>query len=311
MLPRLHVRVPGGEPLTAQLAFVQAVEAAGNAVAGVFVPDSQLLFRDPFVTIALAARAAPSVDFTLAATNVSTRHWTVVRNAARTVAESAPGRVRIAVGVGDTAVGLAGLAHPSRAEFAEALRGLAVPDGPPGPPLLVATNAPRLLELAGAVADGVMFQAGCDAGVVGSLVAHAQAGARAAGRDPAALVVACSLWLGDAALEESDYLNRAAARYVAASRRDRGVLALMGIAPHGTAGGEYVDHIHADGVEDPGLDEAAVAEYARRTVVPADPQEGRRVLAALAAAGVTDACLMPLSGDPQPDGVLAALGALA
>jgi 5,10-methylenetetrahydromethanopterin reductase len=305
------MRLPAGEPLAAQAAFVRAVEESRELVAGVFVPDSQLLYRDPFVAVALAAREAPSSVFTLAATNVTTRHWTVVRNAARTVAESAPGRFRLTVALGDTAVGLAGLVRPSRAEFAAALHELASDDEGPRPPLLVATNAPRLLELAGTVADGIMVQAGCDAAVIGTLLAHARAGADAAGRDPDTLTVAASLWLADPSLDDDGYTDAVAARYVAASRRDRALIGLMGLPVLPEPAGPYVDLIHADGVEGIALDADVVAEYGRRTVVPRDPAAARRVLESLADVGVTEACLMPLSGDPLPDGVLTALRALA
>src|ERR1044071_99381 len=97
---RVSMRVPGTAPMPAILDLIRSIEAAGFDGAGIL--DSQLLARDTFVTLGLAAGATSRMQIFPAVTNPFTRHASVLASAIQTVEELAPGRVKLVVGSGYT-----------------------------------------------------------------------------------------------------------------------------------------------------------------------------------------------------------------
>ena len=128
--------------------------------------------------------------------------------AIRTVQELAPGRVRVGIGVGDSALRPIGKPHTTQAELRagiEVIRALGrgdgvdfgagsmrVRDAAGVPPVYVAANGPRNLSLAGELADGVILLSGTSPVALGRSLDAVAAGARRAGRDPDALEVVVS-----------------------------------------------------------------------------------------------------------------------
>ncbi len=134
-----------------------------------------------------------------------------VAMAMATIAEAAPGRAALALGSGNPmflAEAGAKLERPLTAmrEFIACLRqlwsgepgayrgemfrldGMRMAFLPPEPiPLYLAAMGPRMLRLAGALADGVVLSAGLTVEYAAESLAMAEAGAREAERDPAAL----------------------------------------------------------------------------------------------------------------------------
>ncbi|MCY4551783.1 MAG: LLM class flavin-dependent oxidoreductase [Defluviicoccus sp.] len=134
-----------------------------------------------------------------------------VAMAMATIAEAAPGRVALALGSGNPmflAEAGAKLERPLTAmrEFIACLRqlwsgepgayrgemfrldGMRMAFLPPEPiPLYLAAMGPRMLRLAGALADGVVLSAGLTVDYCARSLAMVEAGAREAERDPAAL----------------------------------------------------------------------------------------------------------------------------
>ncbi|TQM09057.1 5,10-methylenetetrahydromethanopterin reductase [Pseudonocardia kunmingensis] len=164
-----------------------------------WIADSQLLWRDVFATMALAATATEHITLASAVTNFVTRHPSVVASAANTVNELAPGRVLLGVGTGDSSVKPLGM-RPSR--LAEMRDGIAmvrtlladeVQDygqrraklrAPVSPvPVHIAASGPRSLRMAGEVADGVLTLAGISPETMSGTRDAVAAGAAAAGRD--------------------------------------------------------------------------------------------------------------------------------
>jgi 5,10-methylenetetrahydromethanopterin reductase len=94
---------------------VQQVEAAGFDGAGIL--DSQLLCRDTFVTMALAATHTSSLTLFPAVTNPLTRHASVLAGAIQTVEELAPGRVKVVIGTGYTSAHTIGRKPATLAEM--------------------------------------------------------------------------------------------------------------------------------------------------------------------------------------------------
>jgi alkanesulfonate monooxygenase SsuD/methylene tetrahydromethanopterin reductase-like flavin-dependent oxidoreductase (luciferase family) len=163
----------------------------------VWFGDSHLIWHEvgPYLTAAAMSttrmRVGPLVS------NPVTRHPTVVASMLATLGQLFDGRAALGVGRGDSAVRTLGLPPMKVAEFADALRLMralcrgqtAEVHGTPirlswlsrAVPVLLAAYGPRVLELAGAEADGLILQLASPS-VVEWAVGHARRGATAAGR---------------------------------------------------------------------------------------------------------------------------------
>lgn len=168
-----------------------------------FVPDSQLRRHDTYVLLAFAAQATERIRLGPLLANPVTRHPTVTAGSIATVDAVSDGRAVLGLGIGDTAVRLAGL-KPARVATLEAatgairtlLRGEGLEVGAAQParlphprpvPVWVAAAGPRMLRAAGRVADGVFIRAGRNEAVLRAAVAAIREGAADAGRDPASV----------------------------------------------------------------------------------------------------------------------------
>src|SRR6476469_9284260 len=80
----------------------ERAEAAGWD--GITFTDSQNLVGDPFVAMALGARATERLQFMTGVTNPATRHPAALATVAATVQEESGGRVTLGIGRGDTAL---------------------------------------------------------------------------------------------------------------------------------------------------------------------------------------------------------------
>lgn len=199
---RVGLRIPPCRPVRQIADAARRAETLGFDE--VWLPDSQLLWRDVFPVAAAVLDRTERVRVGTAVTNVVTRHPAVVASAARTVAEIAPGRFVLGVGVGNSAVVPVGLRPSTSAQLADGLDavrtlldgGEADFDGvvarlrdPTPVPLHVAASGPRNLRLAGAVADGVILLSGVAPALLADAAAAVREGAAAAGRADPALTV--------------------------------------------------------------------------------------------------------------------------
>ena len=208
------LRVPGTMPLPALLALIQDVEAAGFD--GVGILDSQLLCRDTFVTLGLAAVHTSRLMLFPAVTNPFTRHVSVLASAAATVDELAPGRTKVVIGTGYTSAHTIGRTPATLAEMRACitalralLAGKAVDFGTTSGrlayasgrriPVLMAASGPKAIELAGEVADGVMLSVGFHRGIVDAVLGHLAEGARRGGRKLEDLEIVWTVRVGIAA----------------------------------------------------------------------------------------------------------------
>lgn len=168
--PALSVRIPPCAPVPEIAALVLRCEGLGFD--GVWLPDSQMLWRDPFLAAHAALEATSSINIGIAVTNVVTRHVSVVSGLIRTLAENHPGRVRIGLGVGSSSTGTVALRASTTAEMRSAfvtLRALAAGTAHDfgagsiaqegagvATPLYMAATGPRNLSTAGEIADGLI-----------------------------------------------------------------------------------------------------------------------------------------------------------
>ena len=130
--------------------------------------------------------------------NPLTRHPAVAAGAAATLEELAPGRTMLGIGTGDSAVLNLGLTPSTRsrlrayvATVRELLdtgssvwedRPVRMTWGGGRVPVYLAASGPRMLHLAGEIADGVIINTGLTPDIVRDSIARVQAGAEAAGR---------------------------------------------------------------------------------------------------------------------------------
>ncbi len=180
---------------------VARAEALGWEYA--FVPDSQLRRHDTYVLLAFAGKATTRIRVGPLLANPVTRHPTVTASSIATVDQVSEGRAILGLGIGDTAVRLAGL-KPARVATIEAatrtIRALLHDEGvevgatrparlphPRPVPVWVAAAGPRTLRAAGRVADGVFIRAGRHPDVLWSAAEAVRQGASEAGRDPASV----------------------------------------------------------------------------------------------------------------------------
>jgi 5,10-methylenetetrahydromethanopterin reductase len=195
----VSIRVPLGRPLPELADFAARCEQAG--LDGVGVPDHHHTGRDAYLALAAMAQRTERITLFPATSNVVTRHPLVLASLAGSLDELAPGRAMLTVAPGFLSVEKAGEPRARRSRLGQvvlALRellgeGRTTLDGqalelqsrPPVPPkVVVLASGPKLLELAGEVADGVLMLVGLHPDGVAAAREHVRRGAVRAGRDP-------------------------------------------------------------------------------------------------------------------------------
>jgi 5,10-methylenetetrahydromethanopterin reductase len=199
MALKIDLRVPGCAPASEVASFIRECEDAGFD--GVGILDSQLLERDVFVVMAVAAQATSRIRLASAVTNPVTRHVSVLASAAKSVAELAPGRVELWIGRGYSSVRTIGVAPAKVREMRQSVldlkRIMAGEDltyngvtsrlqfgDAAAPPVYISATGPRAIKLAGEVADGAVLSLGIHPKAVALARELVAEGAKRAGRNP-------------------------------------------------------------------------------------------------------------------------------
>ena len=194
---RVDIRVPVGLPVRETADFIAKCEDAGFS--GVGVHDHQHSGRDVFLTLALSAERTSRLTLYPATSNPVTRHPMVLASLAHSLEEIAPERVRLTVAPGYLAVGNIGRPRATVAAMRRSiltirrlLRGETVEfngvetrlrnvSDPPTPVLMTAAG-PRMVELAGEVADGALLLVGLHPKAVNAARRRLEIGAARSGR---------------------------------------------------------------------------------------------------------------------------------
>jgi 5,10-methylenetetrahydromethanopterin reductase len=210
---RVALRVPVGRPLPELAAFVARCEEAGFD--GVGVHDHPSSGRDAYLALALAARATNRLRLFPATSSPLVRHPLLLASLAHSLEEIAPGRTYLTVApgfistrsmgmrrasvslTGDAILDLRRLLAGDSIEFGQGSTRLRNRSATPTPVYLLAAG-PRMIELAGEVAEGVFLMVGLHPAAVHAALRHLQDGARRAGRSLAGfpLVFVTTLGLG-------------------------------------------------------------------------------------------------------------------
>ena len=175
-----------------------AVTAEESGFNGVWVADSQSVFRDAYATLALCAHRTERIKLATGVTNPVTRHLAVVASSFATLDELSGGRAIVGIGIGESSVRTLGMRPARIAELEEACRVIrALCRGETVEyqgkeirltwaqhdiPIFIAASGPKSLQLAGRVADGVLIQAGADPALMDYALKNVKLGAEAAGR---------------------------------------------------------------------------------------------------------------------------------
>lgn len=206
--------IPSG-PVNETAAFAELGEELGYRC--MWIPD-QGFHRDPFCIAALAAQRTNSIDIGIGITSPWTRLPVQIARVAATLDEVSAGRLRLGLGMGNkrhvlAPLGLPSAHAPQRMEDAVAilralLRGERVTfagrddtlievalDFPTRPdvPLYIGTRGPRMLELCGRVADGVLVESLFNADGLGYVFDHIGRNGAGAGASDRLDVVAWQL----------------------------------------------------------------------------------------------------------------------
>lgn len=185
------------EPLPKMIELAKLSERLGFS--HIWVGDSHLIWREAYVNMAAAALSTRKVKIGTGVTNPLTRHPSVVASAYATLEELAPRRFIVGIGLGDSSVETMGM-KPARLDFFEKtiqqMRALLAGEEvelESGKihlkhpcknkiPIYIAASGPKMLELSGRIADGIIILVGIDPGYLRQAKERIEAGAKAAGR---------------------------------------------------------------------------------------------------------------------------------
>jgi 5,10-methylenetetrahydromethanopterin reductase len=198
-----------------------------------WVGDSQLIFKNAYVAMTLAAKATASIRMGPGVTPSVTRHISEIANAISAINEVSEGRAVLGLGVGDSSVRPLGIKPATIDELRDqvtAVRGLTSGEEVEYQgrrihmrpfntrvPIYIAASQPRMLRLAGEIADGVVLLGAVDRSLTEWQLRHVEEGARAAGRDLEA--VAVDLYMGIALTSDLQEGRQAVRAYATSQAR--------------------------------------------------------------------------------------------
>ena len=172
-----------------------------------WVSNSHLLFHEVYTLLGALAVSTKRVRLGTAVTNPLTRHPTVTAAAFSTLSELSGGRASLGISVGDSALKSMNLEVAKMADLEEIvalcrklLCGEAVSFGEgktaqlhhvgPRVPIYVAATGPKMLALAGRIADGVILMNGVAPELIREAVRIVREGEHAAAREEGSVKIA-------------------------------------------------------------------------------------------------------------------------
>ncbi|MBV9608119.1 MAG: LLM class flavin-dependent oxidoreductase [Acidobacteria bacterium] len=189
------------EPVGDTIELVRQAESLGYGA--VWMADSQSIFRDAYVALAAAAVQTSRILLATGVSNPVTRHPASIACSIASIDELSGGRAILGIGTGFSAVRTVGMKPATLRAMEDATTCLrALIEGREGSyggvpmkmpwsarnvPIYFACSGPKSLYLAGRIADGVVFQVGADPALIQHAIEQVHAGARDAGRNPAAV----------------------------------------------------------------------------------------------------------------------------
>jgi 5,10-methylenetetrahydromethanopterin reductase len=296
--------------------FMELVRMAdGYGAEAIGTYDSAFLGGDAYVRATLMAQASSRAAIGLRPTNPLTREPQVMASFLASIDSLTGGRAFLDVASGDSAVFNIGYPAASRARIEDYVtcvrdllaRGEATYQGRPQRvrwashavrpriPISICAEGPRMLHLGGRIGDGVIAGTGLLPEVIADTVARIHAGAREAGRDPAAV----DIWFTtrnaldvdhDTAIDRvkasvSSILNHAMRFGLAGKLVPAG---LEKTVQEYVDGYELYDHVLHAGRNPKRMDELGLTDYAlRRWALAGTPRDWIARIEQIAEAGAT------------------------
>ena len=195
------------------VALTRQAEAAGFQYGWIF--DSHVLWLEPYPMLTLMAANTKHMRLGTCVTNPATRDITVTSSLFATLNLISGGRMQLGIGRGDSSRRVLGKKPVTVAQLEESVKDfrnltagneieyegrnarLTWANGGV-PPVWVAGYGPKVLDLAGRIADGVILQF-ADPDLIEWCVSFVKKGAEAAGRDPRKIEImaAAPVWVSD------------------------------------------------------------------------------------------------------------------
>ena len=194
------------------IALTRQAEAAGFEYGWIF--DSHVLWLEPYPLLTLMATNTKRMRLGTCVTNPATRDITVTSSLFATLNLISGGRMDLGIGRGDSSrrvLGKKPVTSANLEESVQAFRALTAGketeyDGRPtrltwatgSPPVWIAGYGPKVLDLAGRIADGVILQF-ADPDLIAWCMTFVEKGAEAAGRDPQniKIMAAAPVWVSN------------------------------------------------------------------------------------------------------------------
>jgi len=200
-------------PVERIVALTRQAEASGFEYGWIF--DSHVLWLEPYPMLTLMATSTKKMRLGTCVTNPATRDITVTSSLFATLNLISGGRMQLGIGRGDSSRRVLGKKPVTVAQLEESVKDfrdltggkeIGYEDGKARhtwatggvPPVWVAGYGPKVLELAGRIADGVILQF-ADPDLIAWCVSFVKKGAEAAGRDPRKIEImaAAPVWVSD------------------------------------------------------------------------------------------------------------------
>jgi probable F420-dependent oxidoreductase len=194
------------------VALTKQAEQAGFGFGWIF--DSHVLWKEPYPLLTLMANATRNMRLGPCVTNPAVRDLTVTASLFATLNLISGGRMELGIGRGDSSRRVLGKKPITPAEleravltFRELTAGREVQyEGQPtriswatgSPPVWIAGYGPKVLSMAGRIADGVILQF-ADPDLIAWCLGFVRQGAKEAGRDPKSveIMAAAPVWVSD------------------------------------------------------------------------------------------------------------------
>jgi probable F420-dependent oxidoreductase len=209
---RFGITIKPDMPVERIIALTRQAEAAGFQYGWIF--DSHVLWLEPYPLLTLMASNTKNMRLGPCVTNPATRDITVTASLFATLNLISGGRMQLGIGRGDSSrrvlgkkpVGAGDLERAVKA-FRELTAGRAIDyEGQPtrlswakgSPPVWIAGYGPKVLDLAGRLADGVILQF-ADPDLIAWCLGFVKKGAEEAGRDwrKIEVMAAAPVWVSD------------------------------------------------------------------------------------------------------------------
>ena len=313
MTMRSGVVLQGAYPPEEFRSMVGTVDALGFS--NLWLTDSSLHARNSYAYLTLAATVSPRLLLGTAVTNPLTRHPAITAVAAATVDEISEGRMILGIGAGDRPLLALGL-QPARLASVRssigAIRALWTGDdvtvddaafrlddahmrfgARADIPIYISASGPKMLELAGEVADGVILLVGLFPEALTWALEQVDRGAAKANRPRPHIAV-----FAYGAIDDDESVALAAARPIAAwFPQTAPVICELGGLPATLT--EEVRERYAGGEFQEAADAANLLpdDFVRKVALAGDVAAARRRIEAVAAAGADSIHVFPLGGN--------------